>query len=301
MTTPIRRALAIEQDTTALLKKARRIEMRARRAMESAISGDNISIHKGRGMSLAEVRPYTYGDDVRFIDWNVTARHHSPYVKIFHEEKELTLLLIVDVSASNWLANNSMSRAEYIAEIAAVLALSAMQSNDLAGCLLYTDKIEQFIPPARGRNQAIRIIREIVKNEPESHHSTRLSRALDLARRQLRHASRIVIISDFEDTEYENALRRLATRHEITGICVNENELNALPDVGLMPVEDIETGELQWVNTGAEAWRREQRRVREDQLAYFRQAFTQAACEMITLDAGAPYISTLRRLGSRRP
>ncbi|MDZ4840507.1 MAG: DUF58 domain-containing protein, partial [Bacteroidota bacterium] len=247
---------AISFDALSLIKKVKIIELRARKMLDNIQAGQNVSIHKGRGMSLAEVRPYTFGDDVRFIDWNVTARYHSPFVKVFQEEKEQTIMIAIDISPSTWLGIGQTSRAEYMAEIAASLAISTQRQNALLGYVLYTDHVERYHPPAKSKSVFIRMIHDVLHYEPK-HKKTNTEQMLKFIQSQQKQSASIFIISDFTDQGYEYKLRQVAARHNIMGIRVTERPELAIPDLGLIAVVDIESGKRQWVDTGNPHWRNE--------------------------------------------
>lgn len=238
-----------------VMRAIRRIEIRTRRLVNQGMGGEYHSVFKGRGMEFSEVREYQAGDDVRTIDWNVTSRTGSLHVKKFVEERELTVLLAVDVSRSGDFGSVARSKLETAAEVAAVLAFSAVRNNDRVGLLLFTDEIEAHVPPARGGEHVLRVVREVLCHEPRGR-GTDIGKALRSAMTSLKKRSIVFVISDFIDANYEFALRVAARRHDVVAISVSDPREVELPNLGLIEVEDAETGERRLVDTGS-------RRVRE--------------------------------------
>ena len=215
-------------DTKALLKKVRKIEIKTRRLSDHVFGGEYHSTFKGRGMTFSEVRQYQFGDDVRSIDWNVTARYNEPFVKVFEEERELTLMLVVDVSGSEAFGTQTQFKREVLTEIAATLAFSALQNNDKVGLLLFSDQVELFIPPKKGRSHILRIIRELLEFEPQSL-KTNISNALEFLSGVLKKKAIVFMLSDFMDQGYEKTLRIAAKKHDLTGIRVYDPVETKLP------------------------------------------------------------------------
>jgi len=242
-------------DTKALLKKVRKIEIKTRRLSDHVFGGEYHSTFKGRGMTFSEVRQYQFGDDVRAIDWNVTARYNEPFVKVFEEERELTLMLVVDVSGSEAFGTRSQFKREILTEIAATLAFSALQNNDKVGLVLFSDQIELFIPPKKGRSHILRIIRELLEFTPSSL-KTDLSSALEFLSSVLKKKAIVFLLSDFMNSGYEKTLRIAAKKHDLTGIRVYDPMEQTLPNLGMVPMVDAETGKLKWVNTFSKQIRR---------------------------------------------
>jgi len=240
-------------DALELLQKVRRIEIKTRRLSDQLFSGEYQSSFKGRGMSFAEVRPYQNGDDVRSIDWNVTARKRSPYIKVFEEERELTLFLVIDISKSTQYGSAKRSKADLLTEIAATLAFSAMGNNDKIGLILFAGQVEKVIPPKKGKSHVMRIIKTILEHEPQ-HQGTRVDLALEhLLRIQKRH-SIVFVMSDFMGELPERALKIAAKRFDLCTIhSYNQGEAT-LPKVGLLPVVDAETGAIQWLNSQSKSF-----------------------------------------------
>jgi len=244
-----------------LLKKVRKIEIKTKALSHQVFAGEYHSAFKGRGMAFSEVREYQYGDDVRNMDWNVTARLRAPYVKIFEEERELTVMLLVDVSGSRLFGTTSQTKKDLLAEIAAVLSFSASINNDKVGALFFSDKVEKFIPPKKGRSHLLRIIRELVEFEPESK-GTDIGAALQYLTNALKKRCTAFLLSDMIDMDeerhprYEEALKIAANRHDLSVINIYDPRERTLPDVGLVHVRDAETGRTGWVNTSSTAVRR---------------------------------------------
>ena len=245
-----------------LIKKVRKIEIRTKALSHQIFAGEYHSAFKGRGMAFSEVREYSYGDDVRNMDWNVTARLRAPYVKIFEEERELTVVLLVDVSRSGLFGTAVKTKRDQIAEIAAVLAFSALVNNDKVGALFFSDKVEKFIPPKKGRSHLLHIVREILHLEPESK-GTDIGEALRFLTGALRKKCTAFILSDMLDVDkdgaprYEDALKVAAGRHDLSVIRVTDPREETIPSAGLIDVKDSETGESVWINTSSLKVRRE--------------------------------------------
>ena len=244
-----------------LLKKVRKIEIKTRALSHQIFAGEYHSAFKGRGMAFSEVREYQYGDDVRNMDWNVTARLRSPYVKVFEEERELTVMLLVDVSRSRLFGTAGSSRKDVLAEIAAVLSFSAIINNDKVGALFFSSKVEKFIPPKKGRTHLLHIIREIIEFEP-SEDGTDISEALRYLTNALKKKCAAFLLSDMIDVNpdgtprYEEALKVAVNRHDLSVIEVYDPRERSLPDVGLVNIKDSETGEMAWVDTSSRKMRR---------------------------------------------
>jgi uncharacterized protein (DUF58 family) len=242
--------------TTELMSKIRRIEIRTRRLVNDSFAGEYHSIFKGRGMAFDEVRPYVPGDEIRSIDWNVTARTGDPYVKRFVEERELTVMLLVDASASGEFGSIGRFKRELAAELTAVLAFAATTNNDKVGLLIFTDQIELYIPPRKGRTHILRLIRELLAFQPQRR-GTDIKLALDSINRLLKRRSILFLISDFlaEAGSYHKALALTNRRHDLIAVDLHDPLEQKIADVGLMVLEDPETDELRWVDTGSRAWR----------------------------------------------
>jgi uncharacterized protein (DUF58 family) len=236
-------------ETTELLKKVRKIEIKTRGLSSHIFSGEYHSAFKGRGMAFSEVREYTPGDDIRSIDWNVTARFNHPFVKIFEEERELTVILLVDVSASEGFGTRTQMKKDLITELCAVLSFSAIQNNDKIGIIFFSDKIEKFIPPKKGKSHILRIIRELIEFKPENK-KTNIPDALRYLTHAIKKKSIAFLISDFMDSDFENALKLANKKHDVVALRIYDEREAALADVGLVRLRHSETGQVLWVDTG---------------------------------------------------
>ena len=241
-------------DTKEILKKVRKIEIKTKRLSNDIFGGEYHSSFKGRGMTFSEVRQYQFGDDVRTIDWNVTARYNEPYVKVFEEERELTMLLMVDVSGSEFFGTTNQFKKDTITEIAATLAFSAIQNNDKVGLVLFSDDIELYIPPKKGKSHVLRIIRELIEFKPKSK-KTNISVALKFLSSVLKKRAIVFMLSDFMDDDYEKTAKIAAKKHDLTGIRVYDKHDEEIPNLGMVPMLDSETGNVQLVNTASKSVR----------------------------------------------
>lgn len=238
-------------DVNEIIKRVKRIEIKSRRKASDLFMGEYNSSFKGRGMIFSEIRPYQYGDDVRNIDWNKTARYDEVFVKIFEEEREQTLYLMVDISASEFYGTRKQIKMETIAEICATLAFSAITYNDRVGLILYTDQIEKYIPPKKGKQHVLRIIREMIATEPKSK-KTDLKNTLEDFLKKVKRRSNLFIFSDFIDaSDYEKNIRILAKKHQVTGIRIYDEKEGEFPAVGMVNIQDNETGEIRLINTSS--------------------------------------------------
>ena len=237
-------------EASELIKRVRKIEIKTRGLSQHIFAGEYHSAFKGKGMAFSEVREYQYGDDIRNVDWNVTARFNHPYIKIFEEERELTVMLIVDVSGSREFGSNTLLKKNIITEISAVLSFSAIQNNDKVGVILFSDKIEKFIPPKKGRQHILRIIRELIDFHPESK-KTNLVEPLRYLTNAIKKRSTAFLISDFMDSGYDDALRIANKKHDVVGIRVYDERETELPAIGLVNLKDAESGGEMWVDTSS--------------------------------------------------
>lgn len=242
-------------DTTELLKRVRRIEIKTRGLSQQIFAGEYHSAFKGKGMAFSEVREYQYGDDIRNIDWNVTARFNHPYIKIYEEERELTVMLLIDVSGSREFASRERLKKNLITELAAVLSFSAISNNDKIGVILFSSRIEKFIPPKKGRQHILRIIRELINYEPEER-GTNLAGALEYLINAIKKRSTAFIISDFMDTGYADALKIANRKHDMIALRIYDQRETQLPDVGLIYMKDAESGNLVWVDSSSKRVRK---------------------------------------------
>lgn len=260
-------------DTKELLKKVRKIEIKSRRLSDHVFGGEYHSTFKGRGMTFAEVRQYQYGDDVRNIDWNVTARYNEPHVKIFEEERELTMMLLVDVSGSKEFGTYQQFKSDFVTEIAATLAFSATQNNDKIGLILFSDTIELFIPPKKGRSHVLRIIRELLEFRPKNT-KTNITEALKFLSNVLKKKAIVFILSDFMDaSEYSQTLKIASGKHDITGIRIYDKNEIEIPNLGLVQMIDQESGENRLVNTNSKRVRDLFAKNQRATVEYFKDSF----------------------------
>lgn len=259
-------------DTKELLKKVRKIEIKTRRLSDHVFGGEYHSTFKGRGMTFSEVRQYQFGDDVRAIDWNVTARYNEPFVKVFEEERELTLMLVVDVSGSEFFGTTQQFKRDVLTEIAATLSFSALQNNDKVGLLLFSDQVELFIPPKKGRSHILRIIRELLEFEPKSK-ATDIANALAFLSGILKKKAIVFLLSDFMDEGYDKTLRIAAKKHDLTGIRVYDKLEETLPNLGIVPMVDSETLQTRLINTSSVKVRNQYAAFQNQRKEAFKQLF----------------------------
>ena len=286
-------------ETSELLKKVRKVEIKTRGMSRHLFAGGYHSAFKGRGMSFSEVRQYQFGDDVRNIDWNVTARTGEPHIKIFEEERELTVMLLVDVSRSAFFGSARPTKREFLTELCAVLAFSALENNDKVGVLFFSDRPELFLAPQKGRQHALRIIRELLNFEP-SGQKTDLGRALQFTRNVLKKRSVCFLLSDFLADDYGKALRVLARRHDCVGLHCWDARERSLPDLGLLNITDAESGRSGWVDTTDPDWRRRYTARFLENLASARYNFQQAGADFLSLPTHEPYIQPLLHFFEQR-
>lgn len=279
-------------DTKELLKKVRKIEIKTKRLSNHVFGGEYHSTFKGRGMTFSEVRSYQFGDDVRNIDWNVTARYNEPFVKVFEEERELTMMLVVDISASELFGSGEQYKREIITEIAATLAFSATQNNDKIGLLLFTDELELFIPPKKGRSHVLRIIRELLEFEPKGK-STNISEALKYVTSVIKKKAIIFVLSDFMDEKYQHTLKIISGKHDVTGIRVYDEREESMPNVGLVQMLDRETDELLMVNTGSKSVRNSYAAHFKERENYFKESFSKSGAGMLSTRVDESYAKKL--------
>ena len=268
-------------DTKELLKKVRKIEIKTRRLSDHLFGGEYHSTFKGRGMTFSEVRQYQFGDDVRAIDWNVTARYNEPYVKVFEEERELTMMLLVDVSGSELFGTTSQFKKEVVTEISATLAFSAMQNNDKVGLILFSDEVELFIPPKKGKSHILRIIRELLEFEPKSN-KTNIAEALKFLTNVMKKKAIVFVLSDFIADGYADTMRIVGNKHDVTGIRVYDEKEEYIPNLGVIQVQDAEDGGVQLVNTSSKEVRHTYWRYHMERVDYFNDAFTKSGSGIIS-------------------
>ncbi|MFI1771226.1 DUF58 domain-containing protein [Thalassobellus citreus] len=286
-------------DTKELLKKVRKIEIKTRRLSDHVFGGEYHSTFKGRGMTFSEVRQYQFGDDVRNIDWNVTARYSEPYVKVFEEERELTMMLMVDVSGSELFGTNEQFKNEVVTEIAATLAFSATQNNDKIGLILFSDKVELYIPPKKGRSHVLRIIRELIEFEPESKH-TNLAEALKFMQNVMKKKAIVFVLSDFIADDYHQTMKIVSGKHDVTGIRVYDKREEEIPNLGMVQMQDEETGELMLVNTSSKKVRLNYGKFYNEKVNYYKDSFKKAGAGTIDCRVDESYVKKLLGYFKRR-
>lgn len=291
--------------TADLLRKVRKIEIRTKALSHQIFAGEYHSAFKGRGMAFSEVREYRYGDDVRAMDWNVTARLHSPYVKVFEEERELTVVLLIDVSRSGLFGTSGKTKRDQIAEIASVLSFSAILNNDKVGALFFSDHVEKFIPPGKGRSHLLHIVREIIELEPQSD-GTDIGEALIFLTNAIKKKCTAFLLSDMLDVDaqgnprYEDALKVAVNRHELAVIKVHDPRERTLPAVGLVHVKDSETGRTFWVNTDSRKMRSNYSKWFSDLNLKERHLFNRYKIDTVDIATDEDYVKGLMNLFARR-
>ena len=287
-------------DTQEILQKVRKVEIKTRRLSANIFAGQYHSAFKGRGMAFSEVREYQFGDDVRDIDWNVTARFNRPYVKVFEEERELTVMLLIDVSGSLDFGTVVQTKCDMVAEIAATLAFSAIQNNDKIGVIFFSDKIEKYIPPKKGRKHILYIIREMLDFKPESR-KTDIKQALEFLTSVSKRRCTAFILSDFYvRQDFEQTLIIGNRKHDIVAIQVYDRRAKELPDVGLMKVVDSETGFEQYIDTGSKKLRMAYSRYWNNRQQSLRETFSKSNVDHISISTGEDYVKSLMILFKKR-
>ena len=287
-------------DTSDILKKVRKIEIKTRGLSNNIFAGEYHSAFKGRGMTFSEVREYQYGDDIRNIDWNVTARQSRPFIKIYEEERELTMMLLIDVSASGDFGTISKFKREQITEIAAVLAFSAMQNNDKIGVIFFSDKIEKFIPPKKGKKHILRIIRELIDFKPESN-NTDISQALRYLTNSIKKRCTSFLISDFIDSnDFSHALSIANKKHDLVALRIYDKREEELPSVGLMFVTDAETGQKMWIDTSDKKTREVFKKNTIERLSRLKKMFKHSGVDVANINSDEDYVRALIGLFKRR-
>ncbi len=279
-------------DTKELLKKVRKIEIKTRRLSDHIFSGEYHTSFKGRGMTFSEVRQYQYGDDIRAIDWNVTARYNEPYIKVFEEERELTMMLMIDVSGSESFGSKNQFKKDIVTEIAATLAFSATQNNDKIGLILFSDEIELYIPPKKGRSHVLRIIRELIEFNPKSR-KTSIEQALKFLSGTQKKKAIVFVISDFMADGYEQTLKIASKKHDITGIRVYDIREEKMPDLGMVPMLDAETGQTQLINTGSKSVRLNYEKYHQEKVKYFKETFSKSGSGVVSTRVDESYVTKL--------
>ncbi|RPI69571.1 MAG: DUF58 domain-containing protein [Ignavibacteriales bacterium] len=282
-----------------LLKQVRQIEIRTRGLVNQVFSGEYHSVFKGRGMEFSEVREYQFGDDIRNIDWNVTARFGHPFIKIFEEERELTVILLVDLSGSLLFGTVEKTKQQIAAELSAILAFSAMKNNDKVGLILFTDKIEKFVPPRKGKKHVLRVIREVLSFEPKGK-ATNLKSALEYMNNAIKKKSITFLISDFMDEGYEKILRIVGKKHDLIGIVLNDTREFELPKIGMIKLNDNETGEERWIDTSDSKVQRTIKEMKERIFQKRKSLFLTSRLDSIEVNTGENYIKPLVQFFRKR-
>jgi len=282
-----------------ILKQVRRIEISTRGLVNEVFSGEYHSVFKGRGMNFAEVREYQYGDDIRNIDWNVTARAGSPFVKVFEEERELTVMLLVDVSASGDFGTRERLKAEVGVEICGLLAFSAIKNNDKVGLLIFSDHVEKFVSPRKGRRHVLRVLRELLYHEPEGT-GTDIAAALEYLAHIQRKRAVVFLVSDFRDEGFEKALSVAGRRHDLIAVRLADEREEELPPLGFLELEDPETGERVLVNTSSAAFRAAFQQETQRRAAALIRALKRSKVDTIDVHTGEPYVKPLMRFFRER-
>lgn len=287
-------------DSNELLKKVRKIEIKTRGLSQNIFAGEYHSAFKGRGMMFSEVREYQYGDDIRDIDWNVTARHNKPFVKVYEEERELTVMLLVDVSASRLFGAVGEEKREMIAEIAATIAFSAIQNNDKIGAMFFSDKVEKFITPKKGRKHILFLIRELLDFTPDNK-GTDVAQAIKYFSDAMKRRCTMFLISDFIDnSDYRTPLTIASNKHDVMAIQVYDKRDSELPDVGLMRVADLETGATRWIDTSSSSTRKAYNRWWYDRQQIMSQAFRSTRVDYVSVATNEDYVKALMGLFKER-
>ncbi len=286
-------------DTAELLKKVRKVEIKTRGLSRNVFAGEYHSAFKGRGMAFSEVREYQYGDDVRNIDWNVTARLNHPYIKIFEEERELTVMLVIDISSSRIFGTQEQTKQQLITEISAVLSFSAIQNNDKIGVIFFSNKIEKFIPPQKGKTHILRIIRELITFEPENK-KTDIAQALRYLTNVIKKRSTVFVISDFICTNFYDSLRIAKHKHDVIALQVLDKHEQKLPNLGLVLMNDPETGQSMYVDTSSAKVRNQYANHWQSRQDSHESLFKRIGIDHAKLDTGGDYVKPLVQLFKKR-
>ena len=287
-------------ETSELLKKVRKIEIKSRGLSNQIFSGEYHSAFKGRGMAFSEVREYTPGDDVRTIDWNVTARFNSPFVKVFEEDRELSVVLLVDISASGAFGTSNQFKQDVITEICAVIAFSASQNNDKIGIIFFTDKIEKFIPPKKGKTHILRIIRELIEFKPENK-KTNIELALKYLTNVIKKKSIVFLISDFlSNHDYKDAIKIANKKHDLVALRIIDKTEMDIPQVGLVKLKDNESGDILWIDTNDKLFRKQFATNKINFESNLKEIFNRAGIDSANINTQESYIKPLMNLFKKR-
>ncbi len=279
-------------ETKDLLKKVRKIEIKTRRLSNHIFSGEYHTSFKGRGMTFSEVRQYQYGDDIRAIDWNVTARYNEAHVKVFEEERELTMMLMVDISGSSGFGTKNALKEDIVTEIAATMAFSATQNNDKIGLILFSDQIELYIPPKKGKSHVLRIIRELIEFKPKSN-KTDVAQALKFLSSTQKKKAIVFLISDFMSEDYEHTLKIASKKHDIIGIRVYDIREETIPNLGIVPMLDAETGKVELINTSSKQVRLNYEKHYHEKVKYFKETFSKCGAGAVNSRVDESYVTKL--------
>jgi uncharacterized protein (DUF58 family) len=282
-----------------LFAKVRKLEIQTKGLVNNIFGGEYSTAFKGRGMTFSEVRPYQYGDDIRQIDWNVTARTGDPYIKIFEEEREQTLMLLVDISASGQFGSNLQRKIDLASELAAVLAFSAIKNNDKVGLILFSDQIEKVVMPRKGRSHVLRLIREIYSTKPTGK-KTDIKVALEYTSRIMSRRSIIILLSDFQSPDFDRPMRILHRKHDLVNLFIRDSFEDELPDLGLIPYFDVESGNMTLVDTSSKKVRQAYRSRRIQRARTFSERFTKLGIDTIHVETNKSYIEPLMNFFKRR-
>lgn len=286
-------------ETSEIIKKVRKIEIKTRGLSNNIFAGEYHSAFKGRGMTFAEVREYQFGDDIRTIDWNVTARFGHPFIKVFEEERELTVMLLIDVSGSREFGTVTQLKKDIFTEVAATLAFSTIQNNDKVGVIFFSDKIEKFIPPKKGKKHVLHIIRELIDFQPEST-NTDIAGAIRYFTNAIKKSSTAFIISDFMDSNFEKDLMIANRKHDVVALQVYDIRETELPDVGLVKLKDAETGERIWVDTSDKRLRTTYKHAWGQAQLALQKTFTKSGVDFVSMSTSEDYVRTLMKLFKMR-
>ena len=286
-------------NASSLLKKVRKIEIKSKGLSNHIFAGEYHTAFKGTGMAFSEVREYQSGDDIRSIDWNVTARYNTPFVKIFEEEREMTVMLLIDVSASGDFGTNKQYKKDLATEIAAVLAFSAIKNNDKVGVIFFSDRIEKFIIPKKGKSHILRIIREIVSLEPDSK-GTDIAMALEYFNSVIKKRSICFLLSDFTSTPFSKPLKIASKKHDIVGVRVHDKRESEMPNIGLVPMQDIETDKLVYVDTSNKEIRLDYSKRRSQKIKELNKIFETNGVDLVQISTGEDYVKPLVNFFKRR-
>lgn len=279
--------------TSEILKKVRSIEIKTKGLTNHIFGGEYHSAFKGRGMSFSEVREYSFGDDVRTIDWNVTARFNSPFIKVFEEERELTLMLLVDISASSLFGTVKQNKRDMITELCAVLSFSAITNNDKVGIIFFSDKIERYIPPKKGKSHILFIIRELITMQPHRNAQTNIAEVLKFLNNIMKKRTITFLMSDFVSADYKSALQIASKRHDLVGVHVFDKRDAELPDIGIVNIEDSETHETRWIDTSSKEFQKNYKRQFDLTEKNTKDSFAKSGASLVSIRTDDDYVKKL--------